>query len=151
MAKAATPLQRKRGAVLKDEPDRYTFDYANISATVFFCNTIEYYLFIPDLFTQVGYQSTTTLRCLIPTVNSAATSRSCGPEIEELHPKLARMPTVIARAALSIILSTAAVTTCSIGGSWGGSCPYIDFRSSAGKFFDKVLQIINNRPELLDC
>jgi hypothetical protein len=32
-------------------------------------------------------------------------------EIEELHAKLARMPAVIARAALGIIFSTAAVTT----------------------------------------
>jgi hypothetical protein len=32
-------------------------------------------------------------------------------EIEELHAKLARLPAVIARAALGIIFSTAAVTT----------------------------------------
>jgi hypothetical protein len=32
-------------------------------------------------------------------------------EIEELHAKLARMPAVIARAALGIILSTAIITT----------------------------------------
>jgi hypothetical protein len=32
-------------------------------------------------------------------------------DIEELHAKLARMPAVIARAALGIIFSTAAVTT----------------------------------------
>jgi hypothetical protein len=32
-------------------------------------------------------------------------------EIEELHAKLARMPAVIARAALGIILSTAVLTT----------------------------------------
>ena len=32
-------------------------------------------------------------------------------EIEELHAKLARMPAVIARAALGIIFSTAAITT----------------------------------------
>jgi hypothetical protein len=32
-------------------------------------------------------------------------------EIEELHAKLTRMPAVIARAALGIIFSTAAVTT----------------------------------------
>jgi len=32
-------------------------------------------------------------------------------EIEELHAKLARMPAVIARAALGIIFSTAVITT----------------------------------------
>jgi hypothetical protein len=32
-------------------------------------------------------------------------------EIEELHAKLAQMPAVIARAALGIIFSTAAITT----------------------------------------
>jgi hypothetical protein len=32
-------------------------------------------------------------------------------DIEELHAKLARMPAVIARAALGIIFSTAAITT----------------------------------------
>jgi hypothetical protein len=32
-------------------------------------------------------------------------------EIEELHAKLARMPAVIARAALGIIFSTAIITT----------------------------------------
>jgi hypothetical protein len=37
-------------------------------------------------------------------------------EIEELHAKLARMPAVIARAALGIIFSTAAITTLFNGG-----------------------------------
>jgi len=39
-------------------------------------------------------------------------------EIEELHAKLARMPAVIARAALGIIFSTAIITTLLGGGSW---------------------------------
>jgi hypothetical protein len=37
-------------------------------------------------------------------------------EIEELHAELARMPAVIARAALGIIFSTAVITT--LLGSW---------------------------------
>ncbi|WP_225826957.1 catalase family protein [Streptomyces naphthomycinicus] len=36
--------------LLEDEPDTGTFDYANINGPVFFCNTIEHYLFIQDLF-----------------------------------------------------------------------------------------------------
>ena len=36
--------------LLEDEPDTQTFDYANINAPVFFCNTVEHYLFIQDLF-----------------------------------------------------------------------------------------------------
>jgi catalase len=36
--------------LLEDEPDTHTFDYANINAPVFFCNTAEHYLFIQDLF-----------------------------------------------------------------------------------------------------
>jgi hypothetical protein len=36
--------------LLEDEPDRHTFDYANINAPIFFCNTVEHYLFIQDLF-----------------------------------------------------------------------------------------------------
>ncbi|WP_406318575.1 catalase family protein [Streptomyces sp. NBC_00118] len=36
--------------LLEDEPDTGTFDYANINAPVFFCNTVEHYLFIQDLF-----------------------------------------------------------------------------------------------------
>jgi len=36
--------------LLEDEPDTHTFDYANINAPVFFCNTVEHYLFIQDLF-----------------------------------------------------------------------------------------------------
>jgi hypothetical protein len=39
-------------------------------------------------------------------------------EIEELHAKLARMPAVIARAALGIIFSTAIITTLLGGGSY---------------------------------
>jgi hypothetical protein len=36
--------------LLEDEPDRHTFDYANINAPIFFSNTVEHYLFIQDLF-----------------------------------------------------------------------------------------------------
>jgi len=36
--------------LLEDEPDTHTFDYANINAPIFFCNTVEHYLFIQDLF-----------------------------------------------------------------------------------------------------
>src|SRR5215471_12359930 len=32
--------------LLGDEPDTHTFDYANINAPIFFCNTVEHYLFI---------------------------------------------------------------------------------------------------------
>jgi hypothetical protein len=38
--------------LLDDEPDTHTFDYANINAPIFFCNTIEHYLFIQDLFIE---------------------------------------------------------------------------------------------------
>ena len=38
--------------LLEDEPDTGTFDYANIDAPVFFCNTVEHYLFIQDLFLE---------------------------------------------------------------------------------------------------
>jgi hypothetical protein len=38
--------------LLEDEPDTCTFDYANINAPVFFCNTVEDYLFIQDLFIE---------------------------------------------------------------------------------------------------
>ena len=38
--------------LLEDEPDSGTFDYANIDAPVFFCNTVEHYLFIQDLFIE---------------------------------------------------------------------------------------------------
>ena len=41
-------------ALLEDEPDTGTFDYATINAPVFFCNTIEHYLFIKDLFIDAG-------------------------------------------------------------------------------------------------
>ena len=40
--------------LLEDEPDTGTFDYATINAPVFFCNTIEHYLFIKDLFIDAG-------------------------------------------------------------------------------------------------
>ena len=40
--------------VLEDEPDTGTFDYATINAPVFFCNTVEHYLFIEDLFIEAG-------------------------------------------------------------------------------------------------
>ena len=36
--------------LVEGEPDTGTFDYANINAPVFFCNTVEHYLFIQDLF-----------------------------------------------------------------------------------------------------
>ncbi|MFK0292870.1 catalase family protein [Streptomyces sp. NPDC090442] len=36
--------------LLEDEPDTGTFDYANINGPIFFCNTIEHYLFIQELF-----------------------------------------------------------------------------------------------------
>jgi hypothetical protein len=36
--------------LLEDEPDTLTFDYANINAPIFFCNTVEDYLFIQELF-----------------------------------------------------------------------------------------------------
>jgi len=39
-----------RPTLVEDEPDTGTFDYANINAPVFFCNTVEHYLFIQDLF-----------------------------------------------------------------------------------------------------
>ena len=32
--------------LLEDEPDSHTFDYALINAPIFFCNTVEHYLFI---------------------------------------------------------------------------------------------------------
>lgn len=35
---------------LEDEPDSHTFDYALINAPIFFCNTVEHYLFIQQLF-----------------------------------------------------------------------------------------------------
>jgi hypothetical protein len=38
--------------LLEDEPDTRTFDYANIDAPVFFCNTVEHYLFIQELFIE---------------------------------------------------------------------------------------------------
>ena len=40
--------------LLEDEPDTGTFDYATINAPVFFCNTVEHYLFINDLFIEAG-------------------------------------------------------------------------------------------------
>ncbi len=36
--------------LLQDEPDTRTFDYTNINGPVFFCNTVEHYLFIQELF-----------------------------------------------------------------------------------------------------
>ncbi|MFI6494964.1 catalase family protein [Streptomyces sp. NPDC050564] len=35
--------------LLEDEPDTRTFDYANINAPIFFCNTAEHYAFIQEL------------------------------------------------------------------------------------------------------
>ena len=40
--------------LLEDEPDSGTFDYANINAPIFFCNTVEHYVFIQQLFLQIG-------------------------------------------------------------------------------------------------
>ena len=40
--------------LLEDEPDKHTFDYANINAPVFFCNTVEHYLFIQELFIEAS-------------------------------------------------------------------------------------------------
>ncbi|MFD4608875.1 MULTISPECIES: catalase family protein [unclassified Streptomyces] len=40
--------------LLEDEPDSRTFDYNTINAPVFFCNTVEHYLFIQDLFLRAG-------------------------------------------------------------------------------------------------
>src|SRR5215217_8886237 len=36
--------------LLEDEPDSHTFDYAMINAPIFFCSTVEHYLFIQKLF-----------------------------------------------------------------------------------------------------
>ncbi|MET8152684.1 catalase family protein [Actinoplanes sp. NPDC049668] len=36
--------------LLEDEPDSRTFDYTNINAPIFFCNSVEHYLFIQELF-----------------------------------------------------------------------------------------------------
>jgi hypothetical protein len=42
--------------MLDDEPDSGTFDYANINAPIFFCNTVAHYLFIHSLFNELpGY------------------------------------------------------------------------------------------------
>ncbi len=38
--------------LLDDDPNTGTFDYANINAPIFFCNTVEHYLFIQDLVTD---------------------------------------------------------------------------------------------------
>ncbi len=38
--------------LLEDEPDTHTFDYANINAPIFFCNTVEHYLFVQELFIE---------------------------------------------------------------------------------------------------
>ena len=40
--------------LLEDEPDTRTFDYTNINGPIFFCNTVEHYLFIQDLFLQAS-------------------------------------------------------------------------------------------------
>jgi hypothetical protein len=40
--------------LLEDEPDTHTFDYANIDAPIFFCNTVEHYLFIQELFIETA-------------------------------------------------------------------------------------------------
>ncbi|WP_433275661.1 catalase family protein [Pseudonocardia xinjiangensis] len=38
--------------LLADEPDTRTFDYTNINGSIFFCNTVDHYLFIQDLFLE---------------------------------------------------------------------------------------------------
>jgi hypothetical protein len=38
--------------LLEDEPDTHTFDYTNINGPIFFCNTVEHYLFVQELFLQ---------------------------------------------------------------------------------------------------
>jgi hypothetical protein len=38
--------------LLDDEPDTHTFDYTNINGPIFFCNTVEHYLFVQELFLQ---------------------------------------------------------------------------------------------------
>ena len=38
--------------LLDDEPDTRTFDYANINGPIFFCNTVDHYLFIQELFLE---------------------------------------------------------------------------------------------------
>jgi hypothetical protein len=40
--------------LLEDEPDSHTFDYALINAPIFFCNTVEHYVFIQQLFLHAG-------------------------------------------------------------------------------------------------
>ena len=40
--------------LLEDEPDTRTFDYTNINGPIFFCNTLEHYLFFQDLFLQAS-------------------------------------------------------------------------------------------------
>jgi hypothetical protein len=40
--------------LLEDEPDSGTFDYANINAPIFFCNTVEQYVIIQQLFLKIG-------------------------------------------------------------------------------------------------
>jgi hypothetical protein len=40
--------------LLEDEPDTHTFDYTTINAPIFFCNTVEHYLFLQDLFLQAS-------------------------------------------------------------------------------------------------
>ena len=40
--------------LLDDEPDTRTFDYTCINGPIFFCNTLEHYLFFQDLFLQAS-------------------------------------------------------------------------------------------------
>jgi hypothetical protein len=40
--------------LLEDEQDTHTFDYTTINAPIFFCNTVEHYLFLQDLFLQAS-------------------------------------------------------------------------------------------------
>jgi hypothetical protein len=40
--------------LLEDEPNTRTFDYTNINGPIFFCNSLEHYLFFQDLFLQAS-------------------------------------------------------------------------------------------------
>jgi hypothetical protein len=40
--------------LLEDERDTHTFDYTNINAPIFFCNTVEHYQFLQDLLLQAS-------------------------------------------------------------------------------------------------
>jgi hypothetical protein len=46
--------------LLEDEPDSHTFDYALIDHPVFFANTLKHYVFIQNLFANIGVAPKTT-------------------------------------------------------------------------------------------